>query len=89
MFLEISQNSHISPHSVQMREKVNFIQKESLAQVFSCEFCAKFLRAPFFRSTTGRLLLKLYKGSIDLKWVKDKLRTFHPQNKRYVNNNQE
>ena len=31
-------------------EAYNFIKKETLAQVFSCEF-AKFLRTPFFNRT--------------------------------------
>ena len=31
----------------------NFIKKETLAQVFSCEFC----EAPFLQNTSGRLLL--------------------------------
>ena len=34
----------------------NFIKKETLAQVFSCEF-AKFLRTPFSQNRSGRLLL--------------------------------
>ena len=34
----------------------NFIKKESLAQVFSCEFC-KFLRTPFLQNTSKWLLL--------------------------------
>ena len=36
----------------------NFIEKETLAEVFSCEFPAKFLRKPFSQNTSGRLLLK-------------------------------
>ena len=33
-----------------------FFKKESLAQVFSCEFC-EFLRTPFLQNTSGRMLL--------------------------------
>ena len=35
----------------------NFIKKETLAQVFSCEFFSKFLRTPFSHNTFGRQLL--------------------------------
>ena len=35
-----------------------FVKKETLAQVFSYEFC-KILRAPFLQNTSGRLLLKI------------------------------
>ena len=38
-------------------EACNFIKKETLAQVFSWEFC-KILRTPFLQNTSGRLLLK-------------------------------
>ena len=34
----------------------NLFKKETLAQVFSCEF-AKFVRTPFLQNTSGRLLL--------------------------------
>ena len=34
MFLEISQNSQVN-----RPQACNFIKKETLAQVFSCEFC--------------------------------------------------
>ena len=36
----------------------NFIKIETLAQVFSCEFC-EILRTPFLQNTSGRLLLSL------------------------------
>ena len=36
--------------------KVNFIKKETLAQVFSCKFC-EILRTPVLQNTSGRLLL--------------------------------
>ena len=36
----------------------NFIKKEALAQMFSCEFC-KFLRTPLLQNTSGQLLLML------------------------------
>ena len=39
-------------------ENCNFFIKETLTQVFSCEF-AKFLRTPFLRNTSGRLLLSI------------------------------
>ena len=34
----------------------NFIKKENLAQVFSCEFCQISLRTPFLQNTSGLLL---------------------------------
>ena len=34
-----------------------FVKKETLAQVFSCEFCEISLRTSFLQNTTGRLLL--------------------------------
>ena len=34
----------------------NFIKKETVTQVFSCEFC-EILRTPFLENTSGRLLL--------------------------------
>ena len=37
-----------------LRPACNFIKKETLAQVFSCEF----LRTPFLQNTFGRLLLQ-------------------------------
>ena len=40
MFLEISQNSQENTYvSLFFKNLLNFIQKEALAQVFSCEFC--------------------------------------------------
>ena len=49
VFLEISQNWSAA---------CNFIRKETLAQVFSCEFC-EIPRIPFSLNTSGRLLLKV------------------------------
>ena len=37
-------------HLCQVSFFYNFIKKDSLAQVFSFEFCAKFLRTPFYRT---------------------------------------
>ena len=51
VFLEISQNS-------QENTCANFIKKEALAQVLSCEFSKKFLRTPFFTEHLRWLLLK-------------------------------
>ena len=40
MFLEISQNSQENTRAFLMKpEACNFIKKETLSQVFSCEFC--------------------------------------------------
>ena len=44
MFLEISQNSQENTcarvsFSIKLRKACNFIKKETLAQVFFCEFC--------------------------------------------------
>ena len=47
VFLEISQNSYEET------------KKETLAQVFSCEFC-EILRTPFLQNTSGRLLLEAW-----------------------------
>ena len=70
------QNSHrrFSVRKGVLRQTCNFIKIETLAQVFSCEFCeiswhrcfpvnfAKFLRTPLLQNTSGRLLLhvKIY-----------------------------
>ena len=40
-----------------------FIENETLAQVFSCEFC-KILRIPFLQNTSGRLQLTLATNSL-------------------------
>ena len=37
----------------------NFIKKESLAQVFSCEFCEIFKNTFLLQNTTERLLLRV------------------------------
>ena len=61
MFLEISQKSQentcardsfFNKVAGQRPVACNFIKKESLAQVFSCEF-VKFLRTPFLQNTSG------------------------------------
>ena len=54
MFLEISQNSQ---HLCQSSQACIFIKKETLAQVFSCEFC-ELSRNTFLQNTTKRLLLE-------------------------------
>ena len=59
MFLKISQNSQEtlrqSSFLIKLQaEPCNFIKKETLIQVFSCDF-AKFLRTPFLQNTSGRL----------------------------------
>ena len=56
VFLKILQNSQ---ENTRVRDSFlinDFIKKESLAQVFSCEF-AKFLRTPFFTEHLYWLLL--------------------------------
>ena len=53
-FLEISQNSQENTCA----EACNFIKKETLAQVFSCEFC-KISKNTFFIEHLWRLLLVL------------------------------
>ena len=58
MFLEISRNSleNTCARVSFLMKACNFIKKETLAQVFSFEFC-KFLRTPFLQNTSRRLLL--------------------------------
>ena len=41
-----------------MSEAWNFIKKETLAQVFSCEFC-KIFKNTFLRNYSGRLFLMI------------------------------
>ena len=48
-------------------EACNFIKKETLAQVFSCEYC-EILKNNFLQNTSGRLLLSLAWGSFFL-WI--------------------
>ena len=59
VFLEILQNPQENTCTRVSFFKVaglwNFIRKETLAQVFSCEF----LRTPFLQNTSGRLLLSM------------------------------
>ena len=60
MFLEISQNSQEST-CARVSILINFIKKEALAQVFSCEFCE------ISKNTSGRLLLRFVLGGLILK----------------------
>ena len=41
-----------------LHQACNFVKKEILAQVFSCEFC-KILKTPFLQNTSGPLLLSM------------------------------
>ena len=43
-------------NKIYMPQACNFIKKETLTQVFSCEF-SEFLRTPFFQNTSEELLL--------------------------------
>ena len=59
--LEISQNSQENTCArvsflIKLQASGNFAKKETLAQVFSCEFC-EISRTPFLQNTSGRLLL--------------------------------
>ena len=61
VFLEISQNSQENTcarvsFSIKLQAVFNFIKKETLAQVFSCEFC-EISKNIFLQKTSGRLLL--------------------------------
>ena len=62
VFFKISQNSQVNSCArvsflIKLQASAfNFIKKETLAQVFSCDF-SKFLRTPFLQNTTERLLL--------------------------------
>ena len=59
--MEIQKQSPRSVHRktvVPKSQVCNFIKKESLPQVFSCEFC-KFLRAPFLTENLRWLLLEI------------------------------
>ena len=66
VFLEISQNSQEKTSArdsflIKLQDEAcNFIKKESLADVFSCEFCE------ISKSTCGRLLLVLWAVQISL-----------------------
>ena len=42
-----------------VEQNFNLFKKETLAQVFSCEFC-KFLRTPFLQNTSGGCFCRLY-----------------------------
>ena len=54
MFLEISQNSQENTRAFLMKpEACNFIKKETLSQVFSCEFCEISKKHLFYRTPLG------------------------------------
>ena len=64
VFLEISQNSQEKTcardtflNKIAGLRPATSLKKESLAQMFSCEF-SKFLRTTFLQNTSGRLLLE-------------------------------
>ena len=59
MFLEISQNSQENTCTrVSFLIKLHaFIKKETLGQMFSCDFC-EISKNNFLQNTSGRLLLK-------------------------------
>ena len=63
VFLEISQYSQENSYAsvsflIELQaEACNFIKKETLAQVFSCEFCEISRNTFFLQNTSGRLLL--------------------------------
>ena len=58
MFLEISQNS----------QENTCVRGETLAQVFSCEFC-EILSTPFLQNASGRLLPDLEKNDENLAMI--------------------
>ena len=59
LFLENSQDSQEST-CARVSFLINSMKKETLAQVFSCEFCnISKIRTPFLQSTSGRLLLSV------------------------------
>ena len=66
VFLEISQNSResTSARASFLIKACNFIKKETLAQVFPCEFCEISMNV-FFQNTSGRLLPVPHKLSIN------------------------
>ena len=71
VFPKNSQNSHknCTRDSFLIKLQVyrcNFIKKEFLAQLFSCEFCE---RTPFLQNTFGKLLLEFSFLSFDLSWA--------------------
>ena len=83
-FLTISQNSEENTCArvyflikLQRPETCNFIRKETLAQVFSCEFC-EILRTLFFQNTGGCFyqLSSLFFRECRLKTSKQKLSCF-------------
>ena len=65
VFLKLSQNS-------QEAEACNFIKKETLAQVFSCDFC-EISKNTFFTDHLRRLLLKMIKNLWKFSQLIDKL----------------
>ena len=58
-FLEISQNSQENTCTRVSAETFNFMKQETLAQMFSCEFCEISMNI-FLQNTSGRLLLMMH-----------------------------
>ena len=59
MFLEVSQENNSQENNcvrISFWMVRNFVKKETLAWVFSCEFC-EIIKSIFLQSTSGRLLL--------------------------------
>ena len=81
MFLEILQNSQVNTCArvsflIKLQASFsNFIKKETLAQVFSCEFC-EIYKATFLQNTSGRLLLKDAVLFYECKFLETNI--FHP-----------
>ena len=69
VFLEIHRKTPVSP--VSPAPACNFIKKETLAQVFSCEFC-KISKNIFFtehlRKTTSVIILSVTRSVLILTW---------------------
>ena len=58
VFLKISQNSQ-EKICARVSFLINFVTKETLAQVFSCEFCEIFKNTLFIENLLWLLLVKL------------------------------
>ena len=58
VFLKISQNSQ-EKICARVSFLINFVTKETLAQVFSCEFCEIFKNTLFIENLWWLLLVKL------------------------------
>ena len=81
MFLEITQNSRENtcakvPFFNNKKKTCNFIEKETLEQVFSCEFC-EISKYTFLQNTSGRLLLIFEEIVIDMLYLHIFLVTMH------------